>query len=710
MARSIPVESFLWPSDQLGTALDQLARRADLKPRSADLGPAPPGVDLGTEGHWLSAAASRLGVELEPLSPLYAEVEALLRRAAPAVLQVRSRDGFGFFVLLRGGRRKVQLLTPGIGEVDVEAAEVARLLRVEKQSLISAEVDALLQSPALDGRHRARTRQRLLMQRLSERRLRTCWLMRPLPSTSARRLARDFGLPSVLLGVLGAHALQSLAIVGSFVVLGRAALQARVEPGWLAAWALLLAATIPLRLLEVWWQGLFALRAGALLKRQLLAGILKVSPDEVRADGAGRHFGRVADAETVELLALGGGLLAVLSVVDLALSGVIMLRGAGGVWQVLGLLLWCGVSFVLFRSHFRRQGTWTERRIDVSSALLERLIGHRTRLAQVPREHWHRGEDESLTDYHSASRDMDRASVRLSALLPGGWLVVSLLGLAPAFALGSATGNGLAVAAGGMLLALRAWDEIGVSFQQISLAATSFGQIRGLLAAASREDEFARAPMQLVTRAAREGASAKLLEARALTFRYGAAGPQVIADCALDLAPGDRVLLEGPSGGGKSTLASLLSGLRTPSSGVLLLRGLDRKTVGEAEWRRRITAAPQFHENHVLTGTFAFNLLMGRGWPAPPEDLAEAREICVELGLGDLLEKMPGGLDQMIGESGWQLSHGERSRLFIARTLLQEAELIVLDESFAALDPETMSLALQCVLKRAPTLVVIAHP
>ncbi len=71
---------------------------------------------------------------------------------------------------------------------------------------------------------------------------------------------------------------------------------------------------------------------------------------------------------------------------------------------------------------------------------------------------------------------------------------------------------------------------------------------------------------------------------------------------------------------------------------------------------------------------------------------------------------MPSGLQQMVGESGWQLSHGERSRLYIARALLQNADLMILDESFAALDPETLALSLRCVLQRAPTLMVIAHP
>ena len=71
---------------------------------------------------------------------------------------------------------------------------------------------------------------------------------------------------------------------------------------------------------------------------------------------------------------------------------------------------------------------------------------------------------------------------------------------------------------------------------------------------------------------------------------------------------------------------------------------------------------------------------------------------------------MPSGLMQIVGETGWQLSHGERSRLYLARALLQKAELVVLDESFAALDPETLTQCLRCALSRASTLVVIAHP
>ena len=194
-----------------------------------------------------------------------------------------------------------------------------------------------------------------------------------------------------------------------------------------------------------------------------------------------------------------------------------------------------------------------------------------------------------------------------------------------------------------------------------------------------------------------------------MVFRYGDRAEYVLNRCSVQVRRNDRVLLEGPSGCGKSTLVSLLSGLRQPESGLVLLGGLDRRTVGTDEWRRRVATAPQFHENHVLTETFAFNALMGRGWPPSEMDMIQTEAVCRELGLGDLLDRMPSGLLQIVGDSGWQLSHGEKSRLYIARTLLQGAEVVILDESLGALDPESMRKALRCLTLRAPTLVVVTH-
>jgi ABC-type transport system involved in cytochrome bd biosynthesis fused ATPase/permease subunit len=119
--------------------------------------------------------------------------------------------------------------------------------------------------------------------------------------------------------------------------------------------------------------------------------------------------------------------------------------------------------------------------------------------------------------------------------------------------------------------------------------------------------------------------------------------------------------------------------------------------------------APQFHENTVFNDTLTFNLLMAKRWPPREEDFVEAEYLCRRLGLGDLLDQMPGGLQEMLGESGWQLSHGERSRLFIARALLQGAELVVVDEGLASLDPESLESTVHVLLEEAPAVLVIAH-
>jgi ABC-type bacteriocin/lantibiotic exporter with double-glycine peptidase domain len=150
--------------------------------------------------------------------------------------------------------------------------------------------------------------------------------------------------------------------------------------------------------------------------------------------------------------------------------------------------------------------------------------------------------------------------------------------------------------------------------------------------------------------------------------------------------------------------------LRTPDSGLLLARGLDRPSLGKAGWRRVVVSSPQFRDNHVFSNTFSFNLLMGRRWPPELAELDEAERVCRDLGLGELLDRMPGGLNQMVGESGWRLSHGQMSRMFVARAMLQGSELLVFDESFAALDPVNLERCLLHVLEGTPTLIVIAHP
>ena len=152
-----------------------------------------------------------------------------------------------------------------------------------------------------------------------------------------------------------------------------------------------------------------------------------------------------------------------------------------------------------------------------------------------------------------------------------------------------------------------------------------------------------------------------------------------------------------------------MSGLRFPGSGVMRLQGYDQYGLPPEVWRSRIGAVPQFHENHILAAPLMFNLMLGRAWPPARHDIMAAQELCEALGLGPLLEKMPSGLNQPVGDSGWQLSHGERTRVFVVRSLMQPLDMRVLDESLAALDPITAHIVMDAILERAETLAVIAH-
>ena len=266
-------------------------------------------------------------------------------------------------------------------------------------------------------------------------------------------------------------------------------------------------------------------------------------------------------------------------------------------------------------------------------------------------------------------------------------------------AAGSVTAAGITL--GGVLLRYQALRRLTGGAAQLAAATQSWHIVREL---------FLTSRPAPVPDPGRITPSTEVLTARNLTFTYPRRKQPLLREVNLTIHKGERVLLEGVSGGGKSTFGGIVAGLRLPTGGLLLSGAIDLATLGEQGWRRRVATAPQYHENHILAATLLFNLLMSRAWPPTAEDRKEAYDVCRELGLGPLLDRMPAGLHELVGDSGWQLSQGERSRVFLARALPQRAESVVLDESFAALDPESLEQCLETVLRRAPSLLVIAHP
>jgi ATP-binding cassette subfamily B protein len=704
-----------WPVARAAEGLELLARSARLPLQVFPTGTATAGT---VAEHDVPAAAARLGLEAEAVDTAVSDVEALVRLAAPAVLRLGS-DALLMLVARRGSR--VTIVRPDHHVVTVPQREVIEALVEPERAPLVIGTERIVDDIGIRSGRRDRVVRALIRERLRSRRIRAGWLIRIPQGASFRSQLAAAGARRLAWLLVAAHVAQYGIALGAWWLLGRAALQGHLDRGWLAAWALALATVVPLQVAALWIQGRLAIVAGALLKQRLLAGALRLEPEEIRHEGAGQLLGRVIEAEAVESMALGGGLIAGLAGLELLLAGVVLSYAAPLLAGL--LLLWIAASAALGWIYFQRRRAWVRQRVALTHDLIERMLGHRTRLAQERREHWHDGEDEALERYVQASSTMDRSAVWLLALVPRGWMLVGLCGLTPMFVGGSSAGT-LAVALGGILLGFRALDRLTNGLWSATGAAIAWQQTAPVFRAAARaagsdqgQTRVRPGSDQGQTRV-RPGSdpgqtrtpAVPVLDATDVKFTHHGRLDPVLRGCTLTIASRDRLILQGESGGGKSTLASILSGLRAPQSGLVLLHGVDRHTLGAHGWRSHVVLVPQFHENHLVLGTVAFNALMGGDWPPAAEDFGRAENVLRQLGLGGTLDRMPSGILQTVGETGWQLSHGERSRLYLARALLQDPDLLILDESFAQLDPATMQLALDVVISRNAAVLLIAHP
>jgi len=632
-----------------------------------------------------------------------------LGQAAPALILLPGAGAPRFLALAGRKWRRLALLASPDATHRVPLQTLAALLAGPAETEAAPEIEQLLARANVQGQRRIRARRALLVERLSASGMEGVWLLRLAPGANGFAQMVEARLPVRAAIAVTAHAAAYALWLLAWWTAGRGVLADRFDRGWLLAWALLLQSILPLRWLSNWAVGRVTVSAGALLKQRLLAGALAIDPDRIRREGVGQLLARVIESEALESLALGGGITGLTAWLELAVAALVLAQGAGGTLHALLLLAWLSAAIPLGLSYFRRRERWTHARLGMTHELVERMVGQRTRLCQEPQARWHAGEDLALGHYHEASKSLDESLALFSVLLPRGWMIVGTLGLMPSFVAGSATPEAMAVALAGVLLAYRPLQSLVAALSSVAGASIA-GQHIGPLSRAAAE--VAPPPPRIPRSDQRPPIEVGrvLLDAHELVFRHRPQARAVLNGVSLRIAAGDRVLIEGASGGGKSTLSALLCGLREPESGLLLLDGLDRRTIGPAEFRRRVACAPQFHENHVLSASFAFNLLLARPWPPTAQDLLDAETLCRELGLAELIARMPGGLEQMLGETGWQLSHGEKSRLFLARALLQRADIVILDESFSALDPENLGRALACAMAHAPALVVVAHP
>ncbi len=699
------LDQLAWPGHRVGEAVEMLARAARLPTRSVAVPPPPLNMRLDGAGAFIESVAALLGIEADEVDFRYADVDQLMQSAAPALLRAPGTR-VRFWALVGARRKQVELVAPDGARHRLSREALRRALVGPDELGVREAVDALLERARVPARRRGRAASALLGEWLGSAIVGGCWLLREGPHAPMRRQLAESGALRNLRRFAIACAADSLLFLLGWAWLGRAGLAGQLGGGWLLGWALVMVTTVPLRTAAAGTAVRTAIATGVALKKRLLAGALRIDPERLRTEGAGGFLARVLDAELVESLSLSGGFATGAASLQILFAIPVLATGAAGGALVALLLVFLVTAVALARAEWKAQRRSAALGLDMTHDLVERMVGHRTRLAQEPRSRRHEVEDQLLERYLVASAAADGTASATGALIPRGWLLASVLVLGMGLAGGPPSPAGLAVAVGGIVFAAQSLRQLVAGLSHLMSAAIAWRGVAPLFCAAAE-------PAPALTDAvwpAKAGASPRTLEALGLQFRFSGRPAPVLRGASLVARPGARLLLEGPSGCGKTALASVLAGMRRPQGGLLLLGGSDPATLGLSNWRRYVAYAPQFHENHLFAGTLAFNLLMGRRWPATMGDLAEAEVLCRELGLGPLLDRMPSRLHQSVGDSGWQLSHGERSRVFLARAVLQSPEVLILDESFGALDPATTARALETVVARAGTLLVIAHP
>jgi ATP-binding cassette subfamily B protein len=504
---------------------------------------------------------------------------------------------------------------------------------------------------------------------------------------------------------LGAHialvALQGVVTAGAIFTLGSTVLDGHVDSGRVAAWTILSLTAAPMQYLASRALRRFTVALGARMKRRLLEGTFRIDEREIRKHGYGSFLGRANEASLVERIDLINVFDVTSSVAQLVLAGLFFEQSR--LFQPLLALLLLAILLLVLLGHrlFRSQAHTYRLRLALTSDLVDKILGHRTRAVQQSVERYHRDEDRDLTVYGQAGRHNDNLRA-LAAGFPRIWLTIA--GAVPVigFVMQEPIAS-LGWAVLGVVVAQTGFAGLAGALQSVATWWTAYQGVQPFLKAGALRERPPRRP----SRDGEELGLPVVLSASSVSYAYRSGGSPILNGASVRVHRGEKVLVTGPSGGGKTTLFKLLGGEMRAGSGVILVEGNDPHIVSQEEWREHVASAPQFHENYVFAQPLAFNL-------DPRGELAnaspEAEAICAELGLDGVIARMPQGYAQLLGETGWQLSHGERSRLFIARALLQGADLFLFDESFGALDPETQAKTLECVRKRARTLMVIAHP
>jgi len=249
-------------------------------------------------------------------------------------------------------------------------------------------------------------------------------------------------------------------------------------------------------------------------------------------------------------------------------------------------------------------------------------------------------------------------------------------------------------------------NVLGMLFGPASAFVNLYAQVAGAVGAADRVFAF----FDLAPEVQKEGAvTLEDVEGRIqfqqVSFRYQEDGPEVLRGIDLDIRPGEMIALVGPSGSGKTTLASLIPRLYDVSEGCVRMDGCDVRSVTLDSLRARIAFVPQ--EPFLFGTTIQENIAFGREGASLDEIVAAAKAANAH----DFILALPEGYATQVGERGTRLSGGQKQRLALARAILRDPRILILDEATSAQDAESERQVQEAMrrLMQGRTSIVIAH-
>jgi len=358
-----------------------------------------------------------------------------------------------------------------------------------------------------------------------------------------------------------------------------------------------------------------------------------------------------------------------------------------------------GILWLLNKPMKRHQRTAMERAADLEAQIVETIGSIQTIKAFRAEPRIQLRAEARFTEMQEASfrsQQLALHSTTLSSLMVG-LATLSLLW----FGGHSVLAGGLSV---GQLMAF--YTMLGMILVPIERLANANQSIQDAIIAASRLGEI----LELNPELSKQRANALdqplkgSLEFQNVTFRYGSRSP-VFENFSLQIGPGECVAIVGESGCGKTTLVNLLARFLEPASGRILIDGVDVQDYTFECLRREIVFVPQ--EIVLLNGTIADNIRLGRPNATSAEIRAAAQLACVS----EFVSRLPYSYDTLVGERGLALSGGERQRIAIARAILLNPSILVLDEPTSHLDSQS-ELAVQALIDRrrgSRTTIVISH-